>query len=378
MLFFYLPNQIIAHNMDKKLYKLRRLLEILKKCRGRHTELVSVYIPAGYDMNNVISQLATEQGTAVNIKSKTTRKNVTDALEKVIQHLRLYKNTPTNGLAVFCGNVSEKEGQQDLQIWAVEPHEPITIRLYRCDQTFITKPLEDLVLPKSSYGLIAVDNKTVTIAILKGDHYTILAKLTSGYSGKHRAGGQSHRRFERLIAEESHNFKKRIGAKVNELFLPKLSELNGIIIGGPAATKEEFIEGDYMNHEIKKKIVAIKDTTYTDESGIRELINASSDDLKEIEAAKHRVLMERFMKKLVKDPEMVSYGTSQINHALSLGAVETLLVSEDLDETMIDEYYRKAEESGTNIEIVSTDFEEGNQLKIAFGGVAGILRFRLE
>ena len=34
-----------------------------------------------------------------------------------------------------------------------------------------------------------------------------------------------------------------------------------------------------------------------------------------------------------------------------------------------------AEYRGTVIEFVSTDFEEGNQLLHAFGGVAGVLRF---
>jgi peptide chain release factor subunit 1 len=191
-------------------YKLKQLIRELKGKTGRHTELVSVYVPTGYDLNNIISQLVDEQGTATNIKSKTTRKNVVDALEKAIQHLRILGKTPPNGLALYSGNVSEKEGVPDLKVWSIEPPQPISIKLYRCDKEFILEPLEDLIAYKDVYGLIAIDNKTATLATLRGDSYTVLKTLKSAYTGKHRAGGQSAQRFERVIREQSHNFKKRV------------------------------------------------------------------------------------------------------------------------------------------------------------------------
>lgn len=356
-------------------YKLRKLVRELKSKRGRHTELVTVYAPAGYDLNNIMSQLQSEQGTASNIKSKTTRKNVVDALEKSIQHLRLFKRTPKNGLALFCGNVSERDGMQDLQLWSVEPPEPLSIRLYRCDQVFITDPLEDLVTTKDVYALITVDNKTATIATLKGDHYSIVKKLTSGYSGKHRAGGQSAQRFERLVREQSHEFKVRIGEAVNEIFLPQIKDIRGLVIGGPAATKEDFVEGDYINHELKKKIIAVKDITYTDESGIRELITASEEDLSEVEIVRQKTLLQRFMKHLVEGGNVV-YGPD-VGGALDAAAVDTLLLSEKLPEQEIDDLYEKAKNTNTKIEIISTDFEEGFQLHNTFGGKAGLLRYKI-
>src|SRR3990167_6098828 len=108
--------------------KLRKLINELKSIRGRHTELVSIYIPAGYDMNKIINHVAQEQGTASNIKDKTTRNNVIDSLEKMIRHLRLFKKTPENGLAVFSGNVAAQEGKTDLKIWSIEPPIPLNFR----------------------------------------------------------------------------------------------------------------------------------------------------------------------------------------------------------------------------------------------------------
>ena len=356
-------------------YKLKKLVRELEKVSGRHTELVSVYIPQGFDVNNVLGQLANEQGTASNIKSKSTRKNVVDALERTIQHLRLFKNTPPNGLAVFCGNVSEREGQPEIKVWSVEPPEPINMRLYRCDKEFIIDPLKAMVTPKDVYGLMAVDNKTVTIATLKGDRYVIQKKLTSGYSGKHRAGGQSARRFERLVQEESHNFKKRAGEHANKIFMPIIKELKGLVIGGPAATKEDFVDGAYMHHELKKKIIAVKDTTYTDESGIRELINASEDDLREVEMVRHKTHIQRFMKLLIDDGP-IAYGPD-LEKALNANAVDILLLSEELDEDEIDKYYELAQVQGATFEIVSAGFEEGFQLWNTFKGKAAILRYKM-
>lgn len=359
----------------KEKFKLKKIIKELKGKQGRHTELISVYVPQGYDLNNVLNQLAEEQGTASNIKSKATRKNVMDALEKTIQHLRLFKNTPENGLAVFCGNVSEREGIQDLKLWSVEPFEPINIRIYRCDQNFVIEPLEALVTPKDVYGLIAIDNKEATIATLKGDQYNIIKKLTSGYHGKHRAGGQSQRRFERVIRQESHEFKVRVGEYAENSFLPIIKEVKGIIIGGPAGTKDDFFEGDYLHHELKKKIIAVKDITYTDESGIRELIDKSQDVLKGVEMVRHKTLMQRFMKELVSDGNF-SYG-DDIYKALEIGAVETLLLSENLDDETIDKLYESAKSTNANVEIVSDDFEEGFQLWNTFGGKAALLRFKI-
>jgi peptide chain release factor subunit 1 len=356
-------------------YKLKRLIKELEKVSGSHTELVSVYVPAGYNLVNVMNQLSNEQGTASNIKSTSTRKNVVDALERAVQHLRLFKQTPKNGLVVFSGNVAERAGQSDVKVWSVEPPEPISIRLYRCDKQFILDPLKDLIAHKDVYGLIAVDNKMATIATLKGDRYVIQKKITSGYSGKHRAGGQSAQRFARLVREESHNMKKRIGEAVNEIFLPGVKELRGLIIGGPAATKEDFVEGEYMNHELRKKIIAVKDTTYTDESGIRELINASQDDLAEVEMVRQKVWMQRFMKSLIEEGP-IAYGPD-LENALDRNAVDMLLLSEKLPEEELERLYEKAHTAGSKVEILSDEFEEGFQLMNTFKGKAAILRYKL-
>ena len=173
----------------KQKITLRRFIRTLESIRGRHTELVSVYIPAGYDLNKIISHLQQEQGTASNIKDKTTRTNVIDSLEKMIRHLRLFKKTPEHGLAVFAGNKAEREGQQDIGIWSIEPPEPLNTRMYRCDQTFVLDLLKGMVDVKEFYGLIVIENREASIGILKGTSVTEIAKFESMVPGKIKAGG---------------------------------------------------------------------------------------------------------------------------------------------------------------------------------------------
>src|SRR3989338_1289487 len=175
------------------------LLE-LEKHRGRATELISVYIPAGQNIYTVANQLDAEKGTAKNIKSTSTRKNVTDSLEKLTRHMKNFKKTPDNGIALFCGNISKVEGLQDLQLWEVEPSQPLKTRIYRCDKEFVLEPLREILEITEVYGLLVMDRKEATIGMLEGKRIEMLQKMTSGVPSKVRAGGQCI--FENAIVIE--------------------------------------------------------------------------------------------------------------------------------------------------------------------------------
>lgn len=176
--------------MPISVYELKELVEELGSIRGRHTELVTVLIPAGANIYTIADQIAAEQSTADNIKSKTTRKNVIDALETVGRELKKYRQTPANGMALFCGNVSPVEGQEDLKLWVVEPPQSLKTRMYRCDQVFIIDPLREMLEAEEVYGLVVMDKREATIGLLEGKQIKVLRKLTSGVPGKYKTGGQ--------------------------------------------------------------------------------------------------------------------------------------------------------------------------------------------
>lgn len=358
---------------SKQKFELKKFVKELEKPRGRHTELVTVYVPAGYDMNKVINHLSQEQGTATNIKSASTRKNVIDALERMIQHLRLYKRTPENGLAAFSGNVAEREGQSDVRVWSVEPPVPLKTRMYRCDKLFHLDILRDMLEVKETYGLVVLDRRDAMLAFLKGKTIIPLLKTHSEVPGKTRAGGQSSQRFARLREGAAKDHFKKIAEYMKEQFLHQ-KDLKGIIIGGPSVTVNDFLVLDYLTGDLKKKIIAVKDLGYTGEFGLQELLDRSVDVLAQEEVAAEKQVMQKFLEMLAKQPNKVTYGESEVRKAIDAGAVEILLVSETLEDDKIEELDTAAKAYGTDVRIISTETREGVQLR-DLGKVAAILRY---
>jgi len=360
---------------DLKKYEFKKILEELKKKRGRGTELISVYIPPDRQISDVVSHLREEHGQASNIKSKSTRTNVQSALESILSRLK-YLEVPENGLAIFCGAIEVGGGKSNLETYIVEPPERINSYIYHCDSSFLLEPLERMLEEKDKYGLIVLDKKEATIGILHGKLVEPLRHLTSNVPGKQRKGGQSAPRFQRLREIAVEEFYQRIGRHANELFLPEKGELKGILIGGPSPTKEEFIKGEYLHYELQRKIIGAFDVAYTDESGLFELVDKAEDALAELDLIKEKRLMTKFLKLLAHDEELVAYGEAEVRKMLEIGAVETLLLSEGLPHEKVMELSELAEAAGTNVELISKDFEEGLQLLKAFGGVAAILRYK--
>jgi peptide chain release factor subunit 1 len=314
-------------------YRFKRLLEELKSKKGRGTELISVYIPPDFELAKVTQQLREEQGTASNIKSKSTRKSVLSALERILQFFKTYVEThrtlPPHGLAIFCGNVSEREGELDIKLWWIEPPEPITVRMYRCDQEFVLSPLEEMLEVKGTIGLLTLDRREATLGSLRGKHVEILRKVTSGVPGKHSKGGQSSRRFERLREIAEQDYLKRLAEDVNEVFL-QIPDLQTILVGGPGPTKEEFLKLEMLKEPLRKKIGAVLDCGYTDEYGIKELADKAGEVIANLELTKEKTIVQRFLSELVKERGLAISGEEEVRRALESGTADTLLVSEAL------------------------------------------------
>jgi peptide chain release factor subunit 1 len=408
-------------------FRLKKALDRLSKKEGRGTELVSLYVPPGKQIPEVMSMLRQEYGTASNIKSDTTRKNVQDAITKVQQKLKLFKEVPKTGLVIFSGAIPQNGlGSERLETYVITPLEPVHVYLYRCDPKFHTEYLEEQLKEKEAYGIMVIDAQAATIATLEGSHLQIVREETSGVPGKHRAGGQSARRFERLREMHLLAFFKRVGSHANEIFLG-IPNLKGVIMGGPGPTKYDFQKGDFLNYQLKEKILDTVDTAYTSEQGIEEVVERAPEILKRVRYFEEKKAVQEFLYEVGHDTGLATYGEREVKRALEAGAVKTLLLSEGLNmvkvtvkcgvcsyqkqetikETaltsyeqglvgkpcpnckspslsvadttdLVDDYAELAEQVGANIEIVSTETEEGQMLKNSFGGFAATLRFKLQ
>ncbi|MDD5337345.1 MAG: LAGLIDADG family homing endonuclease [Candidatus ainarchaeum sp.] len=175
---------------SEAMYVLKKQLRKMAELSGSGTELVSVYIPKGYPIHETGNRLREEINQAGNIKSKTTRNNVIGALERIIAHLKLFKQTPPNGMVVFAGNISDNPSKTDIQLFSLEPPQPLSVSVYRCDNRFFLDPLQRMLDATDSYGIVVMDGREATVAILKGTQTVIIKKLNSTAHAKIRKGGQ--------------------------------------------------------------------------------------------------------------------------------------------------------------------------------------------
>ena len=356
-------------------YELEILIEELDGYRGRHTELITVFVPAGATLTQTTKQLEDEKGTATNIKGTSTRKNVINALERAVRKLKEIEKTPANGLALFSGNVTFPDGRESLEVWAIEPPKKLKIKIYRCDQTFVTEPLKEMLETDEVYGLLIIERNEASIGLLDGKHIRLLQNMTSGIPGKTRAGGQSAQRFARIRESAAKEFFKRVAEHMKEHFWDN-KKLKGILVGGPIPTKDEFLAQGQLVTKLKEKVIAVKDIGGTGMHGLQELVEQCQDVLAEQEITKQRVILDLFFEKLAKEPDKVSYGEAEVEDRLSKGAVDKLIISKSLSREKVKALEKLAKETSTEIHIVTNETAEGVQFD-NLGGVAGILRFEI-
>ena len=406
-----------TNSEDKARYDFKKDMQEITNYRGRGTELISVYVPGNKQISDVMAYLRNEQSQASNIKSKTTMKNVTSAIDSIAARLKTYKFPPENGVVIFCGEVPRAGDQTKMVQYVINPPEPITAFLYRCDSTFFTDPLQSMLLDKKCYGLITIDRSEATLGLLSGSRIQVLKHFDSLVPSKHHQGGQSSVRFERLIEIAAHEFFKKVADNATEVFLDR-PELLGILVGGPGATKDFFVKEEYLHHELRKKVCSpLVDTGYTDESGLRELVENAKNIITDMQLTKEKEFMQRLFTEIRKtDGGLSCYGEEEVRQATDMGAVDTLLISEaiskkrvtvqcpsghtheltvkDADdriqcpecgatanvvkcEDLIDDFFLRADAFNTRVQIISPDSEEGDMLLKAFGGIAAILRYKV-
>ena len=409
-----------------KRYKLTKMLKELSSISGHGTELVTVYIPPRRQIFDVISQLRNEAGTATNIKSDLTRTHVQDALSRTIEQLKLFKETPENGLVIFCGAIPTGKGfgTEKIELYSIIPPKPVQINLYRCDDHFWTDHIKDMLKDEKVMGILSIDTQEAGLGILTGDRWEVVDTLTSGVAGKHRQGGQSARRFERLRDNELNEYYHRIADHAQKVFIDQFN-VKGLLVGGPGPTKENFLKEEYLDYRLQNNIISTLDTSYSGDEGVREIIDKVNEQgvMTEYRLMEEKKIVKKFMSEVHSGKGLGIYGIVDIVKSLKNGIVDTVIVTDDISYIKIDikckrcgnirEKYSERSElqkvkqellskpcpscnaldfetnekdivdyleelaamSGSKLEIISAKTEEGAQLA-SIGKAGAILRFR--
>ncbi len=332
-------NIIVEKENSVKNYKIRRMLRELSQMQGHGTELITVYIPKNKQLHEVINNLREEQGTADNIKSDITRTHVVDSLSRVIQRLKLYKKTPERGLIIFCGALPPEGGgplgSESIKIYEIDPPKDLKIFLYRCDDHFHTDILKNMLKNDVLIGFLAIDAKDVGWGLLHGDRLEVLKETGSGVAGKHRQGGQSAKRFQKLREMELTYFFNRIAETTREYFID-IYPIKGLIISGPGPTKENFIKNNYLEYRLQKMIIATIDASYSGSEGIREAFAKSESVLSNFRLMEEKIIIEKLFQHINTKSGLGTYGLKEVINSLKNKAVNTLLINNNINKFVIE------------------------------------------
>ena len=350
-----------------KLYKIRKTIEELSKIAGRGTELITVYIPKGKQLHEVITILKEEQGTADNIKSDLTRTHVVDSLSKVVQRLKLYKKTPERGLAIFCGalprEVGGPPGSEVVKAFEIDPPKDMQTFLYRCDDHFHVDILKNMLKDENMIGFLAVDAKDAGWGLLHNDKIEVLKETSSGVAGKHRQGGQSAKRFQKLREMELTYYFNRLATITREYFID-IYPIKGLVISGPGPTKEEFINNNYLEYRLQNMIIATIDASYSGSEGIREAFAKSSDILSNFRMVEEKQIVEKLFNEINNNTGLGIYGLDDIINHLKNNIVDKIIITDNTELYRIESKCKKCEHIQEKIveriKVISTKTELQN------------------
>ena len=398
--------------MEIENWKMRKLIKKLSEARGNGTSIISLILPPGDQICRVNRMLTEEYGTATNIKSRVNRLSVLDAITSAQQRLKLYNRTPPNGLVLYCGIVLNEQGKERRITIDFEPLKPINTSLYMCDNKFHTAPLATLIEEEDAFGFIIMNGDGCLYATVSGNVKNVLYRFSVDLPKKHGRGGQSSVRFARLRMEARHNYVKKVAELATQYFISdNMPNVRGIVLAGSADFKTELSKADFFDPRLASVILQIVDIAYGGERGLAQAIDLSMECLGNVRLVQEKRLLRRFFEEIQRDTGRYCFMISDTMRALEMGAVETLLVWEQLTmerhevtdpvshedkvlflpkDAEIGDYIVKEsmqvtewfanhyKEFGTTLEFVNDSTEEGNQFVRGFSGVGGLLRWKIE
>jgi peptide chain release factor subunit 1 len=320
----------MATSNSVKQHKLRKLIARLSDKEGKEIEFISLYIPREKSIDELVAILKKESDIAVG-KSDSARDRLQGTIKNVIQRLKMQKEIPENGLAIFAGTFVANDLESEvLNVEELIPPEPITAFLYEVNDHFRLEPLRKMLRDPRVVGIVAMDSKEAGFGILNGERFELIENITSGIHGKSGKGGSSQRRYERGREMEITYFFHRVAEHAAKAFLEN-HQVEALIVGGPGTTKEDFLNGDFLHYELRNILLSIVDTQFAGKEGAREVLGKSSESLKNMCVPEQKRTVQRLLSDIGKQNGLAIARLDLVLGALKNGEVEVALVTDSTD-----------------------------------------------
>jgi peptide chain release factor subunit 1 len=354
-------------------------------------------------------------------KQLTLSLSVLSAITSTQQKLKLYARVPNNGLCVFVGTVLNEEGKEKKISFALEPFKPINTSLYMCDSRFHVEALEELLENDSKWGFIIMDGNGSLFGTLSGNTREVLHKFSVDLPKKHGRGGQSALRFSRLRDEARRNYVRKVAELAVQHFITAdRVNVAGLVLAGSAELKTDLSGSDLFDGRLLAKVVKVVDVSYGGENGFNQAIELAADSLANVKFVQEKRLIQKYFDEIALDTGKYCFGITDTLKALDMGAVETLIVWEGLEtqryvlrnsagdevivfqnpgdkdrekfmdkatntemepvaepQPLLEWFAERYKDFGATLEFVTNKSQEGSQFVKGFGGIGGILRYKL-
>ena len=315
-----------------QIWKVKKLIKSLENARGAGTSMISLILPPKSQLSQATNMLTQEYGTASNIKSRVNRLSVLAAITSTQQRLKLYSRVPDNGLVVYCGTVLTPEGKEKKVNFSFEPFKPINTSLYLCDNKFHTEALSELLESDARFGFVIMDGNGTLFGVVSGNTRTVLHKFSVDLPKKHGRGGQSALRFSRLREEARHNYVRKVAELASQHFITDNKvNVTGIVLAGSADFKSVLSQSDLLDYRLRPKIVQLVDVSYGGENGFNQAIELAADSLANVKFVQEKRLIQKYFDEISTETGKYCFGLDDTFRALEMGAVEILIVWENLE-----------------------------------------------
>ncbi|MDH3657514.1 MAG: Vms1/Ankzf1 family peptidyl-tRNA hydrolase [Nitrosopumilus sp.] len=268
---------------------------------------VSVYYPHDKNLETVYLLRETKRDEAT--------EKIESAIEKRIAKLSKATNPKKQFINTYCIFGWQSNRKVILKDIAISKKLPY---VYLVGKKPYLKPFYDILKANYHTILVILDHKSAHIRYLQGDKILAEERLSINLQGRHKKGGQSQKRFLRARHTFIQGFFKKIAKKVSNL---DSNDVEILFLGGVGIAKTEF--HDELNSELKKKCRFIDDISFDTATN-----DVNRKIIKNLYDHRKKYVLEIIAKfeKLVKE-NLVTEKNSEIQKALEVGAVDTLLVS---------------------------------------------------
>lgn len=220
--------------------------------------------------------------------------------------------------------------------------------------------------------ICTLDREEASFALLKKYGYDYLGEIK----------GNVQKKGDEIKKIEEKEFYSEIIKKLKDY--TSRYKADNIIIASPAFWKEELLkEIEKKSSELKQKITLATCNT-TGKNAVNEVLKRGEvkEILKQDRTTKEVNLVEELFTEISKEG-LAAYGMEEVKNTANLGAIKTLMVTDELIKRLrsenkyetLDSIMKIVESTKGEIHIISTEHEAGKRLQ-GLGGIGAILRYK--